>query len=413
MGPSGRGSATATEKVRVLHVIPAVATRYGGPSIAVVPMCDALAKSGVETLIVSTNADGGERLTVAVGTETTWQGVPALFFNRDFSESFKYSAGMSRWLRRHVSEFDVVHIHAVLSHACLAAAAACRAAHVPYVMRPLGTLAPWSLRQKALRKRLTLALGARSAILAAGAVHCTSQTERLGIEQSFPGTNAVVIPLGIDAGWFERADEHRAAGVRDRYVLALSRLHPKKNLEALIAAFVAAAGQHQEPWRLVIAGAGEPQYVEHLQRCAVRHGAGGRVSFPGWVEGARKRDLIQGASLFALASLHENFGVSVLEALASGVPVILSSEVDLADAVRQHQAGWIVEPTVDSLTGGLADALGNAPERSSRAAAARTLARRFAWPDIAEALADLYQRLRSGSARLGDPVLSSPAVAGH
>ena len=399
--------------MRVLHVIPAVASQYGGPSAAVVPMCDALVKAGVDTLIVTTNADGGRTLQVPVGKPTAWHGVPALFFNRNFSESFKYSSGLALWLRRHVAEFDVVHIHAVLSHASLSAASACRTRRVPYVLRPLGTLAPWSLRQKAFRKRLTLALGARRAILAAGAVHCTSDEERRGVERAFPGVSAVVIPLGIDDSLFDTPPLTGSERNADPYVLALSRIHRKKNLEALIAAFLSATDGQREPWRLVIAGDGEPHYVEQLRQLAAQRGGGGRVTFAGWVDGAEKRALIQRASLFALASFHENFGLSVLEALALGVPAILSTAVDLADAVREHAAGWVVEPTVESIRTGLADAFSRPAERSARGASARTLARRFAWPDIAAELVDLYSRLRPGAASVGHPILSSATTAGH
>jgi glycosyltransferase involved in cell wall biosynthesis len=301
----------------------------------------------------------------------------------------------------------------VLSHASLSAASACRNQRVPYVLRPLGTLAPWSLGQKPLRKKVTLALGGRRAILAAGAVHCTSDEERRGVERAFPGANAVVIPLGIDAALFDDLHVSWYERHRDPYVLALSRIHPKKNLEALIAAFSAVARQQPEPWRLVIAGDGDPGYVERLRQLASEKGNNGRVTFPGWVDGARKQALIQGASVFALASLHENFGVSVLEALASGVPAVLSSEVDLAGAVRQHSAGWVVEPTGDSLRAGLAEALGNPAERVSRGTAATTLARRFTWPDIAAELVDLYQRLRPGNAPVGDPLLSSATPGGR
>src|SRR5689334_14855658 len=100
--------------MRVLHVIPAVAARYGGPSAAIVPMCRALIEQGVDTTIATTDADGLERLAVTVGSMTSWQGVPAIFFHRTISESFKYSIGLSAWLRQHVADFDVVHIHAVL-----------------------------------------------------------------------------------------------------------------------------------------------------------------------------------------------------------------------------------------------------------------------------------------------------------
>jgi glycosyltransferase involved in cell wall biosynthesis len=376
-------------------------------------MCDALAKAGVDTLIVTTNADGDRTLDVPIGKPTAWRGVPALFFNRDFSESFKYSFALARWLRRHVTEFDVVHIHAVLSHTCLSAASACRTHRVPYILRPLGTLAPWSLRQKAFRKRVTLALGARRAILAAGAVHCTSDEECRGVEQAFPGVNGVVIPLGIEDAFFDKTPPGGAERNGDPYVLALSRIHPKKNLEALIVAFLAAAAGQRDRWRLVIAGDGEPHYVEQLRQFATQGDGDHRVTFAGWVDGAQKHALIQRASLFALASLHENFGVSVLEALASGVPAILSGEVDLAGAVRQHAAGWVVEPTVGSIRAGLADAFSNPVERLARGGAARRLAGRFAWPGIASEIVELYLRLRPGGAPAGHPILSSATTAGH
>ena len=186
--------------MKVLHVIPSIAPRDGGPSAAIAPMCRSLIEGGVDPMIVTTDADGPERMTVPIGVRSEWHGVPTVFFHRDFSESFKYSAGLARWLRGHVAEFEVVHIHAVLSHACLSAAAQCRRAGIPYVLRPLGTLAPWSLGQHPLRKRVAMAVGGRAAVEHAGAIHCTSNEEERGLKLAFPGVRTVVIPLGIDTG---------------------------------------------------------------------------------------------------------------------------------------------------------------------------------------------------------------------
>ena len=66
--------------VKVLHVIPSVAPRYGGPSRAVIEMCRALEGQGVETLIATTNADGDERLRVEIGSPVSYENVPAIFF---------------------------------------------------------------------------------------------------------------------------------------------------------------------------------------------------------------------------------------------------------------------------------------------------------------------------------------------
>src|SRR5437867_3375058 len=111
--------------MRVLHVIPGIAERYGGPSRAVSAMCRALGERGLETLIVTTDADGAGRLPVEVGHPVRYRDVPTIFFPRRFSESFKYSPPLAAWVDGNVGAFDVVHIHAVFSHACLAAARAC------------------------------------------------------------------------------------------------------------------------------------------------------------------------------------------------------------------------------------------------------------------------------------------------
>src|SRR5207248_476169 len=100
-------------------------------------MCRALQERGIEPLIATTDADGAGRLPVELGHPLVYKGVLAVFFSRQWSEAFKYSHSLARWVGENVRGFDVVHIHAVFSHACLAAAKACCRHNVPYVVRPL------------------------------------------------------------------------------------------------------------------------------------------------------------------------------------------------------------------------------------------------------------------------------------
>jgi glycosyltransferase involved in cell wall biosynthesis len=381
--------------MKVLHVIPAVAPRYGGPSQAVVGTTRALADQGVEVLIATTDADGDGRLPVPRGVPLEYQGVPAIFFRRQFSEAFKYSRPLARWLDTHVTEYAAVHIHAVFSHACLAAASACQRHKVPYIVRPLGSLDPWSLRQKSFKKQAMWRLGGQKMLRQAAAIHYTTRAEQRLAEEPLGLTRGVVIPLGVNqeayaGGANVAAFRAHHPGLEEHpYVLVLGRLHPKKGVELLIDAFATAAPAE---WRLLVAGDGDPSYVASVKRLAEQR-APGRVVFSGWVEGQEKVAALQGAALLALPSHSENFGLVVVEALACGVPVLVSPYVNLADDVQAVGAGWVVPLEPAALAHGLAEALGRPDQRARRGALGRELAAQFTWPSVATQLTQLYTRI--------------------
>ncbi|MEX2399178.1 MAG: glycosyltransferase [Rhodothermales bacterium] len=377
--------------MRALHVVPALAARYGGPSLAAVGMARALLASGVEVVLAATNADGPKDLPVPLGDETSFEGVPAIFFDRKGSEAFKYAPGLSAWLRAHVHTFDVVHVHGIFSHACLAAAAAARNAGVPYVVRPLGNLSSWSMNRKPIRKRIAWHLGVRQMLERAAAIHYTSEAERLDVESSRGLSRGVVIPHGIEI------NDRRRDGSGAPYVLFLSRIHPKKRLELLIDAFIEVT--REEPlrnWRLVIAGDGEPRYVKQLLDIIYRARVQDRVLFTGWVDGDEKAQVLREASLFALTSSHENFGICVAEAMAAHTPVLVSEHVDLSHDVRRGDAGWVTSLDPSDVRRHLRDALLHDTVRHKRGANGRRLIEReFTWARVAGKLTSLYAGLPS------------------
>jgi glycosyltransferase involved in cell wall biosynthesis len=178
---------------------------------------------------------------------------------------------------------------------------------------------------------------------------------------------------------------------RAPYILFLSRLHPKKGLEVLIKAFVAAhKNQDFSEWRLVIAGDGDRDYVNSLKQLVSSNSAHGIVSFIGWVSGDEKRDALRNASLLALPSSQENFGLCVLEALAEGVPVVVSSDVNLANDIVDAGAGWISAIDVVSLQKTISEAMADEEQRLSRGLAGKVFSRKFSWESVAEELEKMY-----------------------
>jgi glycosyltransferase involved in cell wall biosynthesis len=385
----------------VLHVIPAVAPRYGGPSAAVIGMCRALQSIGAQTLIASTDADGPAHLDVPLERETIHQGLPCIFFPRQASESFKWSTPLASWLSRRAGDFDLVHVHAVFSHAVLAAGRACRKHDVPYVVRPLGTLDPWSVGRHAYRKRVLLALGLHQVLCQASLIHYTTNEERQLAERQFPNLPpGEVVPLGIDDGWFQLEEVPR-----ERTFVCLSRLAPKKGVDLAIDAFHRIATQPDlQSWRLVIAGDGDPDYVTTLKRAATDGAGSARIEFTGWLDGEARSSLLQRGGVFVLPSQQENFGM----------PAIVAPGVNLASEVRRHDAGWVVERSAEAVAAAMRMAVADTA-RADRGRRAQQLASLFQWPTVAAGLDAMYRRAIDRRASLSAAPLSAvsqrPAVA--
>jgi len=383
--------------MKILHVIPSIAPRYGGPSAAAIGMCRASGARGLDVCLATTNADGNGQLPVVTGRLIPYEGIAAIFFAR-IGEGFKYSRPLARWLAAHVREFDLVHIHAVFSHSSLAAARACRSHGVPYLVRPLGSLDPWSLGRKAWLKRAILTVEGRAMLHGATALHYTTDDERRLAEQAIGALPSVVVPLGVDDHLL--AEEPPGPEERRTLVVAMSRLHPKKNLETLVEAFsLAVAGSSLPSWKLAIAGDGDAEYRSRLLELAAGFGIHARVTLPGWVDGASKSALLNEAALFAVPSHQENFGLGLLEGLAHGVPAIVSRAVNLAPDVERAGAGWITGESVAEVAESLRAAMSDTSGRLRRALAARELARHFGWGRIGARLEDIYTSILEVSKR--------------
>ena len=390
--------------MRILQVIPALAERYGGPSETVLSLAGELIRRGHDCLTVTTDADGARRLPVRHHEVTRWRGVPVQFFPKTMSESFKYSRALSRWLRWHVADFDVVHIHGIFSHASLAAAWACRARAVPYVLRPLGTLDPHTMGEKWLRKAIFWRLFGREMARSAAGIHYSTAREQRVVEQSLGVDRGFVSSIGIAPptghGSTPPSTQRSAAhsGLPKPYVLVMARLDPIKRIELLIDAFLRAGESPKlADWRLVVAGDGPSRYASALRRHARRAGEPGRVEFVGWVSGERKRILLESAELFALTSRHESFGRAVAEALACGVPALVTRDVYLADTIAQHDAGWIVGDSEPEIARTLQAAMSDGAARRVKGDRAARLSRSVLalTTSVGELLAH-YERIRAG-----------------
>jgi len=355
-------------------------------------MCRALQRAGVEVTIATTDHD--LEVDAQRDNSATLEGVPVHIFAAKLGDSFKYSRPLTSWLNSEIASFDVVHIHAVFNHSSIAAARACVRNNVPYIVRPLGTLDPWSMKQKRLRKRLFLRLGAKRLLTSAAAIQYTTEAEKNATETNLRLNHGIVVPLGVDDELSsfetsrERFEQLFPTLLDKPYILVLSRLHPQKNIEALMRAFMTVtASPTLSRWQLVIAGDGDQHYVAKLKTLAA---ATDRVLFTGWLESHAKSAILRHASLLALTSFQESFGLCLLEAMACSVPVLVGSNVKLAAEIKGAGAGWITEPETEAIAQTLLTALEDQVELESRGQAGVTFARRFTWESVGTSLSSLY-----------------------
>lgn len=394
-------------RLKVLHVIPSVAACRGGPSKAVLEMVLSLRRLGLDAEIATTNDDGASNLEVSLNRLIDYNGVPVRFFKRttpaiNSIREFSYSSSFARWLKGHISNYDVIHVHAIFSYCSSYAMYLARKKSVPYVVRPIGQLQHWSLQQAKTKKEFYLKMIERSNLESASAVHFTAEIEQQEANQRFK-LSGHVIPLGIDPPDSPELSKNQLfdhlsmpASASKFSILYLSRLHQKKGLELLMHALSRIDGAE---FSLLIAGDGEAGYTTTLSTLSKRLKIDDQCYFLGHVSGQIKTALLHHADLYALTSYSENFGISVLEAMASGLTPLITDAVALSKVVSDNQIGYVCSVDIDDIEANLRGIFANQQALKAKGEKARNYtAEHYSWPNIAKQLELLYLSLAASDA---------------
>lgn len=384
--------------MKILHVIPSVAPVRGGPSHAVLAMVKALREQGIDAEIATTNDNGPDLLEVPLNQRIEYEHVPVWFFPRFSPEiasvrEFAFSSQLTTWLWQRVCEYDLLHVHAIFSYASTAAMAIARTRNIPYIVRPLGQLCEWSLQQSARKKQIYLNLIERANLNHSQGLHFTAQQEqqeasKLSLKSpSFILSHGLSLPVPLPNAR-QRLRQLLNVPEDEPVILFMSRLHPKKGLDYLIPAL--GKLEHQR-FTFVLAGSGSADYQVEIDNLLVSAGIEERTYRSGFVEGEMKDLLLQGADIFALTSYSENFGVAVLEAMAVGLPVVVTPGVALASVVEQYRLGYVAELDIAAIASTLEHCLNHPQTIKEMGASARQLVReQYSWAGNASKLNEVY-----------------------
>ena len=346
---------------------------YGGPAYSVSRLAVALAKSGDEVGLWA--ADGTAMTTSLLLPDT---GVQRL-------------SGTETEALKEFGTPDVLHDNGLwMPHNHRLCVIATKRA-IPRVVSTRGMLEPWAMNHKRMKKRVAWWIYQKNDLRRAAVLHATAEPEAANLQRLALGVSVRVVPNGVDLP-AHGVDLHEGAigsNGRVRTALFVGRLYPVKGLPMLIEAWA-----HVRPagWRLQIVGPDEAGHRLQLERAIATFGLEDVISFAGALEGDAKALAFRDADLFVSPTHSESFGMTIAEALASGLPVLTTTGAPWP-MLSERGCGWRVEPTIEGLTSGLRNAVSlDAKTLCAMGTAGRDLvASLFRWELIADQFHRLYE----------------------
>jgi glycosyltransferase involved in cell wall biosynthesis len=364
-------------QMKVIHTIPSIVNKLNGPSYSVTRLCESLKAHGCTVILASLSA------------------------NKDFHEAgyIKYfsrgvlpsrlgsSPDLRDWLDSGARDqaVDLLHNHSLWMMPNVYPGWVAKRHHIPLVTSPRGTLSPRAMNSglKSLKK-IFWSLVQKPALIHTTCFHATSMAEYGDIRAQGFSQPVALIPNGIDIPPYEKLSNREV-----KTVLFLGRIHPIKGLDMLLPAWRVLQDRHPG-WKLRIVGPDHRGYLREMKALASGLNLS-RVEFVGPVAGAETATELAEADLFVLPSYSENFAISVAEALAAGLPAIVTKGAPW-DGLVTHQAGWHIDIDTQALISAMDQAM-NTPRAELQQMGLRGrqwMGAEFAWEKIAFQMAETY-----------------------
>jgi glycosyltransferase involved in cell wall biosynthesis len=382
--------------MRILHVTQTYHPflERGGPTVKVRSIAEGLAKRGHQVTVL-----------------TSWYGRPfaarqvqlggvEVIYLKPFAtyRAMTFNSGLLKFCKKRLRDFDLVHIYGIYDLLGPTVAHYCHKYGIPYILEPIGMLKP--IDRSFFIKRVWHFIFGRPLLHHAAFLLATSRLEEAEfvaegvaparIALRYNGVNLEEFATLPAAGDFRKEWALPAA---EPIVLFLGRIIPRKGADLLIEAFAEAC---PERGRLVIAGPeGEAGYVEKLREVARAKRVEDRTVFTGPLYAEQKKAVLVDGDVFVLLSSAENFANGVAEAIACGMPVIISDRCGIQEFVSGH-AGLVIPREVSALVEALRALLVDAALYDKFRAECPAVAARLSWTELLATQEEIYARMGKG-----------------
>ncbi len=312
-----------------------------------------------------------------------------------------FSPGLKSAIRQGLKQADIVHNHSVWMLPNSYSSRAAEKHRKPVVISAHGAIEPWAVQNSGWKKKLVGAWFQNRDLQRASCIMVNNVTEIEGIRQYGLRNPVAVIPNGVHLPDFDppaspEPFQTRFPETRDKRLgLFMARIHQKKGLAHLLPAFARAVASNPD-WHLVIAGP-DGGDLDQAQALVEKLHIQSRITFTGALQGELKASARAAAQVFLQPSFSEGFSMSIIEALACRLPVLLTPGCNFPEAVTSG-AAISVEPTVEDCTRGLHELLSQTPtELRAMGERGRSLIEsRYQWDAVAQDTLRLYRWLING-----------------
>jgi len=363
------------------------AYRFGGPTRSIPALSEGLSRLGVDVTVYTTNANGKSTLEVDANTRLDADGVSVFYFERDIQNSFFYSRKLAQACHETINHFDCVYVSSNWGYPFIPACRAALRHAIPYIVTPRTSLMRKTWRGKYLKKMVYHRLVERRLINQASLLHYTTQLEVdeshwLGLKPDY-----CIVPNPVDVSEFDQMPSRglwrKALNVQSDtpIILYLGRIEARKGLDITVRSF-AEVHKYQQDALLVLAGPEEDGYYAELRTLSTQLGVAKYVRYTGYIDAQTRLQALADADVFVLTSYSENFGMAVVEAMAAGLPVVISDQVGIAPDLKASNVGIVTPLDPQATANALGQLLTSSKERKVLGKRAMLFAREKYSPEI-------------------------------
>ena len=347
--------------MKVLHVISALDEKYGGPSILLPELCLKQKENNDVVHIVTTTLTNESILF----KEKLLNGGVYLKIFKAFSK-YRFSMNLYLWYLRNLSKYDVIHIHSIYRFPVDLAFLISFLNGYKFVFSPHGSLDPYLFNRSdnkligfLLKKLIHLILYFP---LKKAFFHFTAEDEKkLCMLKNIVSKSSVISPIAFEEKKTDLLNKNYLKSFlkisKETFLIGyIGRLHEKKNIDSLIKAFNKISLDPKLNIGLLIVGPGKKEYRNYLEKIIKQNK---NIFLFNQIPHNEIEKFMYGLDLYALPSHSDNFGISILEALCVGTPVLISDKVNIYSKIKYYKCGKIVKTDFNSIASGLIELINN------------------------------------------------------